>query len=63
MVGVAQHLMVVGNVYEVWKEVRGVGQRARGVGRVVPTPTLHYGGVSVTTKINWNGFERDNKAL
>jgi predicted Zn-dependent protease len=63
MVGVAQHPMIAGNVYEVLKEVRGVGQEAASVGGIVQTPTSYCPGVLMTAKGSWNGFERSSKAL
>lgn len=55
--------MITGNVYDVLKELRGIGQEARWIAGIVQTPPLYCSGVSVTTKGSWNGFERGDKAL
>lgn len=50
IVGRVKDTMIAGNVYQVLKVLRGIGQRARWVGGTVKTPHLYCSGVSVTTK-------------
>jgi PmbA protein len=50
IVGRVKDTMIAGNVYQVLKELRGVGQETRWVGGIVQTPHLYCSGVSVTTK-------------
>jgi PmbA protein len=50
IVGRVKDTMIAGNVYEVLKELVGIGREARWVGGIVRTPALYCSGVSVTTK-------------
>jgi PmbA protein len=50
VVGRVKDTMIAGNVYQVLKELPGVGQEARWVGGILQTPPLYCSGVSVTTK-------------
>ena len=52
IVGRVKDTMIAGNVYQVLKELLGVGQEARWVGGTLRTPPLYCSGVSVTTKGN-----------
>jgi len=42
--------MIAGNVYQVLRELLGLGQVPRWVGGILQTPHLYCSGVSVTTK-------------
>jgi len=50
IVGRVKDTMIAGNVYQVLKELLGVGQEARWVGGILQTPPLYCSRVSVTTK-------------
>jgi PmbA protein len=50
IVGRVKDTMIAGNVYQVLKELLGIGQEARWVGGVLQTPPLYCSSVSVTTK-------------
>jgi PmbA protein len=50
VVGRVKDTMIAGNVYQVLKELSGIGQEARWVGGILQTPPLYCSGVSVTTK-------------
>jgi PmbA protein len=50
IVGRVKDTMIAGNVYQVSKELLGIGQEARWVGGTLRTPPLYCSGVSVTTK-------------
>jgi PmbA protein len=50
IVGRVKDTMIAGNVYQVLKELPGIGQEARWVGGILQTPPLYCSGVSVTTK-------------
>ena len=50
IVGRVKDTMIAGNVYQVLKGLRGIGQETRWVGGTVQTPHLYCSGVSVTTK-------------
>jgi PmbA protein len=50
IVGRVKDTMVAGNVYQVLKELLGIGQEARWVGGILQTPPLYCSNVSVTTK-------------
>jgi PmbA protein len=50
IVGRVKDTMIAGNVYQVLKELPGIGQEARWVGGTLQTPPLYCSGVSVTTK-------------
>jgi len=50
IVGRVKDTMIAGNVYQVLKELLGVGQEARWVGGILQTPPLYCSNVSVTTK-------------
>jgi len=52
IVGRVKDTMIAGNVYQVLKELPGIGQEARWVGGILQTPPLYCSGVSVTTKGN-----------
>jgi PmbA protein len=52
IVGRVKDTMVAGNVYQVLKELLGVGQEARWVGGILQTPPLYCSNVSVATKGN-----------
>jgi PmbA protein len=50
IVGRVKDTMIAGNVYQVLKELLGIGQEARWVGGTLQTPPLYCSAVSVTTK-------------
>jgi PmbA protein len=50
IVGRVKDTMIAGNVYQVLKELPGIGQEARWVGGTLQTPPLYCSGISVTTK-------------
>jgi len=50
IVGRVKDTMIAGNVYQVLKELLGIGQEARWVGGILQTPPLYCSRVSVTTK-------------
>jgi len=50
IVGRVKDTMIAGNVYQVLKELLGIGQESRWVGGILQTPPLHCSGVSVATK-------------
>jgi len=50
--GRVKDTMIAGNVYQVLKELPGIGQEARWVSGILQTPPLCCSGVSVTTKGN-----------
>jgi len=50
VVGRVKDTMIAGNVYQVLKELLGIGQEARWVGGILQTPPLYCSSVSVTTK-------------
>ena len=50
IVGRVKDTMIAGNVYQVLKELLGIGQEARWVGGILQTPPLYCSSVSVTTK-------------
>jgi PmbA protein len=50
MVGRVKDTMIAGNVYQVLKELRGIGLESRWVGGVLQTPPLYCSGISVTSK-------------
>ena len=50
VVGRVKDTMIAGNVYQVLKELPGIGKEARWVGGILQTPPLYCSGVSVTTK-------------
>jgi PmbA protein len=50
IVGRVKDTMIAGNVYQVLKELLGMGQEARWVGGILQTPPLYCSSVSVTTK-------------
>jgi len=50
IVGRVKDTMIAGNVYQVLKELLGIGQEARWVGGILQTPPLYCSNVSVTTK-------------
>jgi PmbA protein len=52
IVGRVKDTMIAGNVYQVLKELRGVGRETRWVGGTLQTPPLYCSDVSVTTKGN-----------
>lgn len=52
IVGRVKDTMVAGNVYQVLRELSGIGQEARWVGGILQTPPLYCSDVSVTTKGN-----------
>ncbi len=52
IVGRVKDTMIAGNVYQVLRELPGMGQEARWVGGTLQTPPLCCSGVSVTTKGN-----------
>jgi len=52
IVGRVKDTMIAGNVYQVLKELLGVGQETRWVGGILQTPPLYCSGVSVTAKGN-----------
>jgi PmbA protein len=50
IVGRVKDTMIAGNVYQVLKELLGIGQEARWVGGILQTPPLYCSRVSVVTK-------------
>jgi PmbA protein len=50
IVGRVKDTMIAGNVYQVLKELSGIGQEARWVGGILQAPPLYCSSVSVTTK-------------
>ena len=50
IVGRVKDTMIAGNVYQVLKELVGIGQETRWVGGVLQAPHLYCSGVSVSTK-------------
>jgi len=52
IVGRVKDTMIAGNVYQVLKELLGIGQEARWVGGILQTPPLYCSGISVATKEN-----------
>jgi len=50
IVGRVKDTMIAGNVYQVLKELLGIGQEARWVGGILQTPSFYCSNVSVTTK-------------
>jgi PmbA protein len=50
IVGRVKDTMIAGNVYQVLKELLGIGREARWVGGILQTPPLYCSNVSVTTK-------------
>ncbi len=50
IVGRVKDTMIAGNVYQVLKELLGIGQEARWVGGILQTPPLYCSNVSVTAK-------------
>ena len=50
IVGRVKDTMIAGNVYQVLKELLGIGQEARWVGGILQTPPLYCSHVSVATK-------------
>jgi PmbA protein len=52
MAGRVKDTMIAGNVYQVLKELRGIGLESRWVGGVLQTPPLYCSGISVTSKQN-----------
>jgi PmbA protein len=50
IVGRVKDTMIAGNVYQVLKELLGVGLETRWVGGIVQTPPLYCSGISVTAK-------------
>jgi len=50
IVGRVKDTMIAGNVYQVLKELLGIGSEARWVGGILQTPPLYCSNVSVTTK-------------
>ena len=50
IVGRVKDTMIAGNVYQVLKELLGIGREARWVGGILQTPPLYCSHVSVTTK-------------
>jgi PmbA protein len=48
--GRVKDTMIAGNVYQVLKELVGIGQEARWVGGILQTPPLYCSGVSVTAR-------------
>ncbi len=50
IVGRVKDTMIAGNVYQVLKELPGIGQETRWVGGILQTPHLYCSGVSVATK-------------
>jgi len=50
IVGRVKDTMIAGNVYQVLKELLGIGQETRWVGGILQTPPLYCSHVSVTTK-------------
>ncbi|MFC1911429.1 TldD/PmbA family protein [Chloroflexota bacterium] len=52
IVGRVKDTMIAGNVYQVLRELPGVGQETRWVGGILQTPPIYCSGVAVTTKGN-----------
>ena len=52
IVGRVKDTMIAGNVYQVLKELLGIGQETRWVGGILQTPHLYCSNVSVATKGN-----------
>jgi len=52
IVGRVKDTMIAGNVYQVLKELLGIGQEARWVGGILQTPPLYCSGISVAAKGN-----------
>ena len=52
VVGRVKDTMIAGNVYQVLKELLGMGQETRWVGGILQAPHLYCSGVSVATKGN-----------
>jgi PmbA protein len=50
IVGRVKDTMIAGNVYQVLKELLGIGQEARWVGGILQAPHLYCSGVSASTK-------------
>ncbi|HUW46492.1 MAG TPA: metallopeptidase TldD-related protein, partial [Dehalococcoidia bacterium] len=50
IMGRVKDTMIAGNVYQVLKELLGIGREARWVGGILQTPPLYCSSVSVTTK-------------
>jgi PmbA protein len=50
IVGRVKDTMIAGNVYQVLKELRGIGQETRWVGGILQTPPLYCSNVSASTK-------------
>ena len=50
IVGRVKDTMIAGNVYQVLKELQGIGQETRWVGGILQTPHLYCSGVSASTK-------------
>ena len=50
IVGRVKNTMIAGNVYQLLKELLGIGQEARWVGGILQTPHLYCSHVSVATK-------------
>jgi PmbA protein len=50
IVGRVKDTMIAGNVYQVLKELLGIGQEVRWVGGILQTPPLYCSNVSVTAK-------------
>jgi PmbA protein len=50
IVGRVKDTMIAGNVYQVLKELPGIGQEARWVGGILQAPPLYCSSISVTTK-------------
>ena len=52
VVGRVKDTMIAGNIYQVLKELLGIGQEARWVGGILQTAPLYCSGISVATKGN-----------
>ena len=50
IVGRVKDTMIAGNVYQVLRELPGIGQEARWVGGILQTPPLYCSGISVSAK-------------
>jgi PmbA protein len=50
VVGRVKDTMIAGNVYQVLKELPGIGQESRWVGGILQTPPLYCSSISVTSK-------------
>jgi PmbA protein len=50
IVGRVKDTMIAGNVYQVLKQLPGIGQETRWVGGILQTPHLYCSSVSVATK-------------